>query len=75
LDTPYVWIPFTILLWPVPFLRAGLNLVALGLIVLGVLAAAGLIWYVTTIAGAGGVVLLSGLVSLFLARPRGRLVR
>jgi hypothetical protein len=75
LDTPFVWIPFTILLWPVSFLRAGLNLVALGLILLGVLAAAGLIRYVTTIAAAGGVVLVSGLVSLYLARPRGRRVR
>ncbi len=72
LDTPFAWIPFTILLWPVPFLRAGLNVVALALIVVGVLSSVAIVGYVTTVLGAVLVVLLAGLVSVYLARPRGR---
>jgi len=68
LETPVGWIPFTILLWPVSFLRAGLNLVAVALVVAGVLSSVALIGYVTTVLGAVLVIMLAGLVSMYLAR-------
>ncbi len=70
LETPVGWIPFAILLWPVPFLRAGLNLVAIELVIVGILSSVALIGYVTSLLGAVLVVILAGLVSMFLAKPR-----
>lgn len=70
LKTPVGWIPFTILLWPVPFLRAGLNLIAVELVMVGILSSVVLIGYVTSLLGAVLVVIIAGLVSIYLARPR-----
>jgi len=72
LDTPFVWIPFTILLWPIPFLRVGANRSALVLVVVGVLSSAALISYITTLSGALVVVILAGLGSVYLVKPRTR---
>jgi len=70
LDIPFIWIPFTILLWPVPFLRVGLNWVALVLVTVGVVSSVVIIGYVTSVLGVILVVVLVGVFSVFLARPR-----
>ena len=72
LETPIGWLLFTVLLWPVPFVRAGLNVVALALILVGVVCSVALITYVTTLLQALVAVAIATSVSLLLARPRGR---
>jgi hypothetical protein len=72
LDTPFVWIPFSILLWPIPFLRAGLNRAVLALVAVGIISSVVLIGYVTTVLGAVLVVIVAGLVSVYLVGPRRR---
>ena len=72
LELPFIWIPFTILLWPIPFLRMGVNLPVLVSSGVGVLSYAVLINYVNTLFGASIVVVLAGCVSTYLVRPRGR---
>lgn len=70
LGIPVIWIPFTILLWPVPFLRAGFKLVPVAAGVFGLVAAMVLIYWTSTVWGALVVVAVAGLVPTYLLRPR-----
>ena len=46
LETPIGWILFAILLWPAPFVRAGLNLIAVALALIGLVCSLALTIYV-----------------------------
>lgn len=70
LGIPVIWIPFTILLWPVPFLRAGIKLIPVAAGVLGLVAALVLIYWTSTVWGALVVVAVAGLVPTYFLRPR-----
>ncbi len=65
------WLLYTVALWPTPFLRAGLNAIALQLVILGVMSSLVLAAYAKTGLMTSVVVLCSAGLSMILARPRG----
>lgn len=65
------WFLYSVVLWPTPFLRVGLNLIALQLVILGVMSSLVLAAYAKTGLVAGIVVLCAAGLSMILARPRG----
>lgn len=70
LDTPFVWIPFTIVLWPVPFIRAGFRPAPLAAAGFGFLAALALLYWSSTAWAAVLIVLVAGLVPVYALRSR-----
>ncbi len=66
-----LWLVFTTMLWPIPFLRAGLNILAIELIVLGLIGTVLLVTMLETIPWILGVVAAITIISLVLARRRG----
>ena len=69
LETPIVWIPFTILFWPIPFLRVGLNYIAVELLAVGILSAYIVIKLASTLWADALTIIIVGVISVFLARP------
>jgi hypothetical protein len=69
LETPIVWIPFTILFWPIPFLRVGLNYIAVELLAVGILSAYIVIKLASTLWADALTIIIAGAISVFLARP------
>jgi hypothetical protein len=68
LETPIVWIPFTILFWPIPFLRVGLNYIAVELLAVGILSAYIVIKLASTLWADALTIIIAGAISVFLAR-------
>jgi len=65
------WLIYTTLLWPTPFLRAGINLIALQLMLLGVISSLVLVNFGSSLGKALGIVVIAGILAMVLARPRG----
>jgi hypothetical protein len=70
LGIPLIWIPFTILLWPVPFLRAGVSRAAAMAGLIGLVGATLLVFWASSWWGAALVVALAGLIPTLSLRPR-----
>ena len=66
------WLIFTIVLWPTPFIRTGLNYIALELVAIGVLTAYVIVKWASMSLLVALVVIIAGMVSIFLARPGKR---
>ena len=64
------WLLFTTLLWPTTFLRVGLNLIAIELVVLGLIGTILLLTMAKTIPWIVGVIVAITIASLVLARRR-----
>jgi len=65
------WLVFTTILWPTPFLRAGLNMLAIELIVLGIIGSVLLVTVADSTPWILAVLAASTILSLALARRRG----
>jgi hypothetical protein len=65
------WLVFTILFWPIPFLRVGFNILAIELIVTGLLASFIMFYAGTTFIIVIAIILVAGGLSVALARHRG----
>jgi len=72
LERPIGWIAFTVFLWPVPFVRGGLNLIGVVLALIGLVCSLVLTIYAKGFWEAVGAVVIATVLSLFLARPRRR---
>jgi hypothetical protein len=70
LQIPFIWIPFTILLWPVPFIRAGIKPAPAAAAMLGFIAGLVLVYWSPTIWSSLFVVVVAGLVPTLIFRPR-----
>ena len=69
LETPIVWVPFTILFWPIPFLRVGLNYIAVELVAVGILSGYIVIKLAPTLWADALIVIIAAVLPVFLARP------
>jgi hypothetical protein len=65
------WLAFTTVLWPTPFLRAGLNMLAIELIVAGLLGSVLLVTVADTLPWIAAVAVGVTVLSLALAQRRG----
>jgi hypothetical protein len=69
LDLPFIWIPFSILMWPIPFLRRGFKFVHLFLMFWGLFSAFILTHFIHSILLAIGLIIVTILLPIFLLNP------